>query len=336
MRGANIGVTPNVSHMSRSRAEDRAPDRLAAVLEELEAVRRAPGWVPTEDSVLDEPRSKVADLPRRVAATRRVERTESTRRTARHAATGRAEELRPREPLLRPPEPLIGAQVAPSRLAVIGALILVLVAALVFGGRVLWARAAAQPHQVSSTPVASAEPAGSGGPATTTRQGFAAAPPASRSATPSVLVVQVVGQVRKPGVVRVKAGARVQDAVSAAGGALPGADLAAINLARVLADGEQIHVPRPGEQVATPPPGTAGSAGGAPGGTAPSTSAVVDLNTADAQALDGLPGVGPVLAQRILQWRTDNGRFSSVEELGEVSGIGDKMLAQLRPLVRVG
>lgn len=326
--------------MGRSRGEEGTPDRLAAVLEELEAVRRAPGWVPTEDTVVDEPRSRVADLPRRVAATRRMERTEQTRQGGRHAAGVTSDELRPREPLLRPPEPLIGAQVAPSRLAVIGALILVSVAALVFGGRVLWARAAAEPHPVSSAGAASSSSSASASAprSSTARQGFGSSPTSS-SAPPTTLVIQVVGQVRKPGVVHVKSGSRVQDAVSAAGGALPGADLSAINLARVVADGEQIQVPKPGEQPTPPPAGGGGAGSGAPAvGGAPTSSAasVVNLNTADETTLEGLPGVGPVMAQRILQWRADNGRFSTVDELGEVSGIGDKTLAQLLPLVTVG
>lgn len=297
-------------------------------------MRRAPGWVPTEDAVLDEPRSRVADLPRRVAASRRSEHGPQTRREARHAATGRTEELRPREPLLRPPEPLIGAQIAPSRLAVIGAVILVLVAALVFGGRVLWARAAAEPHPVSASAVStsSTQLPGTASGSSFAPHGFGAAS-STASAPPTTLVIQVVGQVHKPGVVHVRAGSRVEDAVSAAGGALPGADLAAINLARVVADGEQIVVPKPGEHPTTAPGGPAVTVGG-DGSAAPA--AVVDLNTADAQALETLPGVGPVTAQHILQWRADNGWFSSVDELGEVSGIGDKTLAQLRPLVTVG
>jgi competence protein ComEA len=134
--------------------------------------------------------------------------------------------------------------------------------------------------------------------------------------------------------VRLPAGSRVLDAVGAAGGAKPSADLNHLNLARVVVDGEQILVPRPGEVMpvagASGAPGAgAGSAGG------PSAGALVDLNTADAAALDALPGVGPVLSQRILDWRTQHGRFSSVDELGEVSGIGDKLLAQIGPKVRV-
>lgn len=325
--------------MGRSRGEEGTPDRLAAVLEELEAVRRAPGWVPSEDTVIDEPRSKVADLPRRVAATRRAERVEQSGRAGRHAAGPASEELRPREPLLRPPEPLVGAQVAPSRLAVIGALILVTAAALVFGGRVLWARAAAEPHPIGSAGSASSTQSATASAASgpSARQGFRSTATPSSTA-PTTLVVQVVGQVRKPGVVHVKSGSRVEDAVSAAGGALPGADLSAINLARVVVDGEQIQVPKPGQQPTPPPAGGVGGGGsaaaGAPAGS--STASVVNLNTADEAALEALPGVGPVMAQRILQWRADNGRFSTVDELGEVSGIGDKTLAQLLPLVTVG
>ncbi|MCU1537806.1 MAG: competence protein ComEA helix-hairpin-helix repeat protein [Humibacillus sp.] len=161
------------------------------------------------------------------------------------------------------------------------------------------------------------------------------------SATPvAALVVHVVGQVVRPGLVRLPVGSRVADAVTAAGGARSGADLSALNLARLLVDGEQLHVPRPGELVtpapgsAGPPGATGGSAGGATsGGGGGVAAAPVSLNSADLSALDSLPGVGPVLAQRILDWRTEHGRFTSVDELGEVSGIGDKLLAQLRPRV---
>lgn len=130
------------------------------------------------------------------------------------------------------------------------------------------------------------------------------------------------------------------DAVSAAGGATHAADVAAINLARVLVDGEQVIVPKPGEVVAGP--GAAGSGAGADGSSSGSvggsggsggSGGKVALNTADLAALDTLPGVGPVLAQRILDWRTEHGRFTTVDELGEVSGIGEKLLAQLSPKV---
>ncbi|KNX39243.1 competence protein ComEA [Luteipulveratus halotolerans] len=152
--------------------------------------------------------------------------------------------------------------------------------------------------------------------------------------------MHVVGQVQRPGVVRLAPGARVQDAVSAAGGATGKADLTHVNLARPVVDGEQVVVPRPGEAVTAAPGGPAVADGAAPASGAPAgdgggASGPVDLNTADAGALDALPGVGPVIAARIVQWRTDNGRFTSVDELTEVSGIGDKLMAQLRPLVRV-
>src|SRR3954452_13521765 len=155
------------------------------------------------------------------------------------------------------------------------------------------------------------------------------------------VVVHVVGRVRHPGVVRLPVGARVQQAVAAAGGARRDADLARVNLARPLVDGEQVVVPRPGE-----PAGAIEAAAGAlrvaPGGAPPGASLVgggpgpgqlVDLNTATLAELDTLPGVCPVLDQRILDWRAPNGRFTAGGELGEVSGIGDAVLARVRPLV---
>ncbi|WP_435736336.1 ComEA family DNA-binding protein [Cellulosimicrobium sp. PMB13] len=153
----------------------------------------------------------------------------------------------------------------------------------------------------------------------------------------AAVVVHVVGQVVTPGLVSVPAGARVADALTAAGGAGPDADLTALNLARTVVDGEQIVVPRPGEVVAsgttTAGPTGAGTTGA--GSTAGTAAGPVDLNTADAAALDGLPGIGPVLAERIVAWRDANGRFTSVDELGEVSGIGPATLTDLRDLVRV-
>ncbi|KZM76607.1 competence protein ComEA [Cellulosimicrobium sp. I38E] len=139
--------------------------------------------------------------------------------------------------------------------------------------------------------------------------------------------MHVVGQVAAPGLVTVAADARVADALEAAGGATAEADLAALNLARTVTDGEQIVVPRPGEAV--PAAGPAAPAAGATAGGA------VDLNAADATALDALPGIGPVLAERIVAWRDENGPFTTVDELGEVSGIGPAVLADVRDLVRV-
>ncbi len=159
-----------------------------------------------------------------------------------------------------------------------------------------------------------------------------------------MLTVHVVGQVRKPGVIKLPAGSRVTDAVAKAGGALHGADLAAVNLARPLTDGEQVRIPKPGESAApvgggsggpTVGGGSGGPSGATPGGPVGGADAKVDLNRATAAELEELPGVGPVLAQRIVDWRTEHGRFANVDELGEVSGIGEKIFAQLQPKVTV-
>jgi len=161
---------------------------------------------------------------------------------------------------------------------------------------------------------------------------FASGPSESPAPTFRLVTVHVVGEVTDPGVVQVPDGSRVADVVLAAGGALASADLERINLARLVADGEQVHVPAPGEQVLA---GSNGSVGGPPGAAIGGTAAPVNLNTADLTLLDSLPGVGPVLAQRILDWRAEHGRFTSIDELGEVSGIGDKLLSQLTPKVTV-
>lgn len=143
--------------------------------------------------------------------------------------------------------------------------------------------------------------------------------------TPSVVVVHVIGAVRKPGLVRLGAGARVDDAIAAAGGAKSAKALATVNLARLVVDGEQIVVgASQGAQAATGP-GVQGSVGNA--------GPMVSINAATAAQLEELPGVGPVLAQRIVDWRQANGPFRSVEELGEVSGIGSSILDQLRSKV---
>jgi competence protein ComEA len=150
----------------------------------------------------------------------------------------------------------------------------------------------------------------------------------------TTLVVSVVGKVRRPGLVRVPDGARVADVIASAGGPLPRADLTALNLARRVADGEQIPVgvPPPADSApGTGPPGAA--APGIAGGTAPGGK--VDLNRATLEQLDTLPGVGPVTAQRILDWRTQHGRFSSVDQLREVEGIGERRFSQLRTQVTV-
>lgn len=147
---------------------------------------------------------------------------------------------------------------------------------------------------------------------------------ASPSAPPKV-VVDVTGKVRRPGIAVLHSGSRVVDALRAAGGARPGVDLGALNLARVLVDGEQIVVGQ------AAPAGAAASSVPSTGGTP--TGTLVNLNTADETTLESLPDVGPVTAQAILAWRDAHGAFTSVDELLEVDGIGDVTLAKLTPYV---
>lgn len=144
----------------------------------------------------------------------------------------------------------------------------------------------------------------------------------ARAPAPSAqLVVDVAGAVRRPGLYHLATGTRIADAVAAAGGATAKADVTLVNLAAPLADGEQVLVPARGIP-------TAGAAEGAPSPTAP-----VDLNTATAEQLDALPGVGPATAQRIIDYRQAHGPFRSTDELEGVPGIGPSKLAQLKGLV---
>lgn len=163
------------------------------------------------------------------------------------------------------------------------------------------------------------------------------------SPTPAPLVVHVVGRVGRPGIVRLPAGARVADAVQAAGGVAKDAQLRDLNLAEPLVDGSQVIIGPHGEessQVRGPGAGGAagggaGGSGGAAGGGGGASAAQLDLNTATVEQFEALPGIGPVTAQSIVAWRTQHQRFSSVEELQEVDGIGPKTYQKLAPLVRV-
>jgi competence protein ComEA len=151
----------------------------------------------------------------------------------------------------------------------------------------------------------------------------------SAAASPSAdatIVVDVVGRVRRPGIATLPTGSRVVDALRAAGGARRGVSLTSLNLARVLVDGEQIAV---GVRAAAS--GVAASAASAPG--ASTATPLVDINTADQTQLESLPGIGPVTAAAILKWRSDNGSFASVDQLLDVSGIGDVTLSRIAPFV---
>jgi competence protein ComEA len=171
-------------------------------------------------------------------------------------------------------------------------------------------------------------------------------PSAGPSARPDrPVVVSVVGLVHKPGLVTLAPGARIADALNAAGGTMDDADTIGLNMARQLGDGEQIVVglaPAPGRpkvlgssvSAGSANPGTAATPSRTGGSTTPKPE-VIDLNTATVQQLDTLPGIGPVTAAAIVAWREANGKFASVDQLADVDGIGPGRLEKLRPHVRV-
>ena len=184
--------------------------------------------------------------------------------------------------------------------------------------------AAGDPSLVGDTDVAGGSVAGATGPA-----GGAA----GAGSTTGEVVVHVVGAVVAPGVQRLPAGARVVDAVDAAGGASGDADLARINLAAALVDGQQVYVLRIGELAPPAAAGATGAGGGDAGQPAAGDTAagLVDINRASATELEELPGVGPTTAEAIIAHREQNGPFAAVDDLIDVRGIGDAKLEQLRP-----
>lgn len=188
---------------------------------------------------------------------------------------------------------------------------LVALLAVTIGGAGLWyVRSLPRPVEVAEVP----------GP------GDAPLPAASAGPSPEVVIlVDIAGWVRRPGVYEFEEGARVIDAIDAAGGARSGALLESLNLAAPLADGIQILVPRQGETVA--PPASGGAAAGVAG--------LINVNTATPTELEELPDVGEVIAQAIVDYRTENGPFTSVDQLLDVSGIGDATLENIRELVTV-
>lgn len=260
----------------------------------------------------------------------------------------------------------------PRRLAVtaraaIALGMLLLLAAVVLAARGLMAAPAASGEEGGQTgekqtvsafeqeDAAGSEAAPSGtaadGPAASEAEDLAPLDPLGQPSSAGARVtVHVAGAVAAPGVVTLAAGARVGQAVEAAGGALEEADLDQLNLARVLEDGEQVRVPRVGEDASAWVGGASGSAGagsGTRGGSGASASrsggraepgsgtGVVNINRADAAELETLPGIGPALAERIVAYRAKHGSFASVEQLTEVPGIGQAKLASLRERVTV-
>jgi competence protein ComEA len=215
------------------------------------------------------------------------------------------------------PESLTGSRLDPGRRGAASVVVVALIAAAVVAF-VSWRSRPASVPVTAPAVVRSAGLAGSGAPA---------APVPSAGTAP--LVVAVAGKVRRPGVVTLPAGSRVIDAVKAAGGQLPGTDIGTLNLARRLADGELVVVggPAPADQPAP--------AGGGSSVASGQSSGPLDLNAATVEQFDSLPGVGPVLAQRIVDYRTAHGRFESVDQLRDVDGIGDSKFGQLKDKVTV-
>ena len=267
----------------RSDDADLIRQRLRVLLDES----RRPGWVPDD---VDEPGDAEPE-ELRVAADHGLPAG-----VGRHRAPGSA------------------VRVAPGRRAAWSLWVVGLLAALLVVAGTWLDRPQVERVGVDPAPVEPAPTAGSP----------AASPPVGVAADSSAtVVVSVVGSVSRPGLVTLPEGARVADAVAAAGGLLPDADPASVNLAAVVADGQQVVVGLPGA------PGAAGTTGGATG------SGPVDLNTATATDLDALPGIGPVLAQRIVEHRERNGPFRTVEQLDDVPGIGPATYTELAELVTV-
>ncbi|EFC85898.1 ComEA family DNA-binding protein [Parafrankia sp. EUN1f] len=265
-----------------------------------------------------------------------------------HGLEGHGRRGRHRQLSDRLPPALRGAILAPSARAAL-VLVVVAVAAAATAGWLAWrgrpvelaSKGPGQPALVAQEATATTRPAAgssvSGASAPAMPTSSPGRPAGTESKAGQEIVVDVAGRVARPGVVRLPAGSRVVDALTLAGGALPGTDTTGLALARVLTDGEQILVD--GRAGPAPPPSgggqaAAGAAGGA-GSAAGGGQTPLDLNAATASQLDELPGVGPVLAQRIVDWRAANGPFTSADQLGEVTGVGDRRLADLLPLVTV-
>ncbi|MDJ0340174.1 ComEA family DNA-binding protein [Streptomyces sp. H10-C2] len=215
------------------------------------------------------------------------------------------------------------------------ALLVVLAVAVGFAVQHFWTgrpRTISAPARIDgpspgASPIASRGPRSGPGPGPGPGPGLGPGPevlpgPPAAAGAKAILTVDVAGKARRPGLLRLPAGSRVADALAAAGGALPGTDTSALNLARVLSDGEQVVVGGPAAPAAPVPGGGAPAAG------------PVSLNSATGAQLETLPGVGPVLAQHILDYRAQHGGFASVDQLRNVTGIGERRFSDLKPLVQ--
>jgi competence protein ComEA len=218
---------------------------------------------------------------------------------------------------------LEGVRARPRARIAVGAAVVLFVAAVAISAVVSFASGGGGAQGEIAAPAVSVDDAGETG---SVDAGAADAGAADVDGEPLILV-HVLGAVVEPGIVELAPGARVVDAVAAAGGLATDADPGGVNLARALVDGEQLVVPRVGE---VPPAAVAGDGADAPGATAGGR---VSLNHADVAALDTLPRIGPALAQRIIDWREANGPFTDVSQLLEVAGIGDAVYSGLVDLV---
>ena len=282
--------------------------RLRALLDER---RQAQGWLPDDDLVPEAP------LPAWSLGVRRVEPDD---------VPAEPEEADPEDPDADPLPPGIGRHRAPGTAVRLSAgrrgtrslWIAALAAAVLVAGGTWLARPRVEPVEregASSSGAAVESPA-------SPQVGEAAG-------TAATIVVSVVGQVVHPGLVTLSTESRVADAITAAGGLLPGADAASVNLAAPVADGQQVAVGVPGTASGVGASGTGTAAGAAAAG------GPVNLNTATAADLDTLPGIGPVLAQRIADYREEQGRFTTVEQLDDIPGIGPALYDRLKSRVTV-
>ena len=244
----------------------------------------------------------------------------------------------PEEPVRRPRR----LAIAPRAAVIAGSALLILALALALRAVMVSTGAGGQTAPTAAAGTSAAmrpPPAGTATspamrPATAPAAGSAAGP-GGLSATSGSVVVHVTGAVSSPGVVTLPPGSRVTDAINAVGGASADADTEQLNLARVLSDGEQIRVPRIGEVLPDPAPQPGGDAASgartAPGKSGDGgASGTVNINTASASELEKLPGIGPALAQRIVEYRDSHGPFASVDSLTDVPGIGKAKLEGLR------